>query len=162
MNGDGMAGWRGTGDARGPQELEGGIGLETQGGNGLPCQPSNFSNRRKLVTNNCWVGGFKRKNTPCEKSEGYIFGKSTFAIPIWSPVLGISVAASWLPVPTPDLGSAGPPCGDGHCGCQAPSSRPGPAPCSSFLKQLQKPGEGFTSLSSLVTILSLPLKPLHV
>lgn len=72
MDSNGMKRWRGTSDARSLWELKGGSGTETQGGNMLPCQPSNFSNRRKLVMSNYRVGILREKYA-LWKWKGYIF-----------------------------------------------------------------------------------------
>lgn len=63
----GMKGWRGISES--PWELKVGRGIEIHGGNMLPCQPSNFSNRRKLVMNNCWVGTLREKTCSVQNQK---------------------------------------------------------------------------------------------
>lgn len=101
MDSNGMKGWGGTWWCSQSSQLKGGTGMEIQGGNMLPCQPSNFFNRRKLVMNNCWVG-ILRENYALWKNERLHFWSSTFAIPPLKSCAGnLSVGASCRPAPDP-------------------------------------------------------------
>lgn len=156
----GMKGWRGI--SEGPWELKVGRGMEIHGGNMLSCQPSNFSNRRKLVMNNCWVGYFLREKTCSVQNQKVIFliinlHHSPYEILHWQSVCWSFLLSCtrpccahlliWEVLPTvwwwvPVL---------------SPCCRLTQALCESFLQQLWKPDVGFTSLSPLVAVSGVAL-----